>query len=186
MASRRTMAMAMGKAKAKAAVPAKARTTRISWLAYAVEDMASDANTARPTTLPKVSFGASAVDRGRPISHERAERRGGVCCARRCTGVPFRSSRLRIAGNVHRVVQVQSQSGGSPTKTDKRKIPLIHCGSYLSGEGQREALYTPCRGLSRCVEARQTQPPVLAPASGALAPATLSNSALIPLDTARP
>jgi hypothetical protein len=44
---------------------------RISWVAYAVEDSASEAKTARPTVLPMASFSASAVGSGRPIRKRR-------------------------------------------------------------------------------------------------------------------
>src|SRR5213592_3924370 len=78
MASRATIAMEIGKTWWNAAVPARARTSRISCVAYAVELSASDAKTARPTALPIAWCGASAVGSGRPTSHIRHHwRRGG-------------------------------------------------------------------------------------------------------------
>ena len=44
---------------------------RISCVAYAVEESASEEKTARPTALPMAWCGASAVESGRPISHAR-------------------------------------------------------------------------------------------------------------------
>jgi hypothetical protein len=58
----------MGKRYPNAIVPATARMTMISCVAYAVDDNASDAKTASPTALPIVWCGASAVDKGRPMS----------------------------------------------------------------------------------------------------------------------
>ena len=43
----------------------------ISWVAYAVDDSASDEKTASPTALPMAWWGASAVGSGRPNSHVR-------------------------------------------------------------------------------------------------------------------
>jgi hypothetical protein len=57
-------------------VPAAARITMISCVAYAVEESASEAKTASPTALPMVWCGASAVASGRPMSHVRHERPG--------------------------------------------------------------------------------------------------------------
>ena len=72
------MATEIGKTLWKASVPATARTSRISCVAYAVELSASDAKTARPTALPIDWCGASAVGSGRPTSHMRHHwRRGG-------------------------------------------------------------------------------------------------------------
>src|SRR6185369_14374650 len=52
---------------------------RISWVAYAVDESASDAKIERPVALPIVSLGASAVGRGLPMSHVRHERPGSYC-----------------------------------------------------------------------------------------------------------
>ena len=65
------MAIEIGNTSEKAAVPASARMIRISWVAYAVDDSASEEKTASPTVLPMVWCGASAVGSGRPISHSR-------------------------------------------------------------------------------------------------------------------
>ena len=46
---------------------------RISWVAYAVDDSASEEKTASPTVLPIAWCGASAVGSGRPSSHSRHE-----------------------------------------------------------------------------------------------------------------
>ena len=48
------MAMEIGKTKPSAAAPATVRIPRISCVAYAVDDNASDAKTARPTRFPIV------------------------------------------------------------------------------------------------------------------------------------
>jgi hypothetical protein len=48
----------------------------ISWVAYAVEESASDEKTARPTVLLMAWCGASAVGSGLPNSHVRQERAG--------------------------------------------------------------------------------------------------------------
>ena len=60
-----------------AIVPAAAMTPKISCVAYAVDDNASDAKTAKPTALPMVWCGASAVESGLPIKKDRNVR-GGV------------------------------------------------------------------------------------------------------------
>src|SRR5512135_2790418 len=81
------MATEIGMTKAKAAAPPVARMIRISWVAYAVDDSASEEKTARPIALPIASCGASAVGRGRPKSHVRQERRGAASASRRPRGV---------------------------------------------------------------------------------------------------
>jgi hypothetical protein len=49
-----TIAIEIGNTMPKALVPAAARMTRISCVAYAVEESASDAKTARPIAFPIV------------------------------------------------------------------------------------------------------------------------------------
>src|SRR5215211_636832 len=71
-------------------------TPRISCVAYAVEDSASDAKTARPTTFPMVWWGASAVDSGRPISQECHDRGGWSPESRVIMDVGVKSSGLII------------------------------------------------------------------------------------------
>jgi hypothetical protein len=51
-----------------AAAPARMRTWSISSVAYAEDDSASDANTARATFFERVWCSTSAVDFGRPTS----------------------------------------------------------------------------------------------------------------------
>src|SRR5512135_3885103 len=82
------MATEIGMTKAKAAAPPVARMIRISWVAYAVDDSASEEKTARPIALPIASCGASAVGRGRPKSHVRQERRGACPASRRPRAPP--------------------------------------------------------------------------------------------------
>jgi hypothetical protein len=74
-------------------VPAIARMIMISCVAYAVEDSASEENTARPTALPIAWWGASAVDNGRPNSQVRHTRRGAVSGSR-YGWAPMRSGRM--------------------------------------------------------------------------------------------
>src|SRR5690349_21176499 len=76
IASKMTMAIEMGTTIPKAMVPAAARITSISCVAYAVDERASDANTASPTPFPMVWWDASAVDKGRPMNQERKVRGG--------------------------------------------------------------------------------------------------------------
>ena len=64
------MAIDIGKAKLKAAVPAATRMTRVSWVAYAVDERASDEKTAKPIRFPIACCSASAVGSGRPINQE--------------------------------------------------------------------------------------------------------------------
>jgi hypothetical protein len=68
MSRRRVMAMAMGMEREKLAVPAIAKINNISWVAYAVEERASEANTAKPTFLVIAWWAAAAVSKGRPMS----------------------------------------------------------------------------------------------------------------------
>ena len=83
--SRATIAIEIGITKERAAVPAIARMIRISCVAYAVEDSASEEKTARPTALPIAWWGASAVESGRPISQARQlERRRASDSRRDC------------------------------------------------------------------------------------------------------
>ena len=76
MTSKPTIANESGTATPKAMAPAAASTASISCVAYAVEDSASDANTARPTILRIAWSDASAVARGSPMSSDVHERRG--------------------------------------------------------------------------------------------------------------
>jgi len=62
------MAMPMGTVKARAAVPAVTRMRRISSVAYATEERASDANTASAVGLERRSCRAWAVGSGRPTN----------------------------------------------------------------------------------------------------------------------
>ena len=70
-----TIAADTGSTHESAAVPAMARMIRISCVAYAVDDSASEEKTASPTPLPIAWCGASAVESGRPISHVRQPER---------------------------------------------------------------------------------------------------------------
>ena len=54
IASNTIMAMAIGRDKLSAAVPASISISRISSVAYAVDERASEAKMARPTALPIV------------------------------------------------------------------------------------------------------------------------------------
>src|SRR3989442_6020403 len=56
----------IGMEREKKAVPATANTNKISSVAYAVEESASEAKTASPTSLPTVCWGISLVARGEP------------------------------------------------------------------------------------------------------------------------
>src|SRR5260370_20479885 len=56
----------MGMDREKNAVPATANTNKISSVAYAVDDSASEAKTASPTSLPTVCRDSSWVARGEP------------------------------------------------------------------------------------------------------------------------
>src|SRR3990172_1661283 len=111
MASRTTIATAMGSARPKAIAPAAARTTRISCVAYAVDDNASEAKTARPTVRPIVWCGASAVCSGRPMSHVSQERDGGELTVRRRTVVrpPLSSVGMGPCGSI-RLRSAQAQT----------------------------------------------------------------------------
>ena len=66
MTIRTPMATAMGSASPSAAPPARTRISRISSVAYATEERASDANTARPVRGPSRSCAACAVGIGVP------------------------------------------------------------------------------------------------------------------------
>src|SRR5438034_3309362 len=74
MTSSREIAPAMGSDRLKNATPAVASTSRISSVAYATDESASDANTASPTALPMAWWGISAVSSARPNSRLRIER----------------------------------------------------------------------------------------------------------------
>jgi hypothetical protein len=91
------MASETGKAKPNADVPTKARITRISCVAYAVEESASEANIASPTTFRIVWFGASAVASGRPISQVRHERGGEYSGSMVITAEPWSLSNVITA-----------------------------------------------------------------------------------------
>ncbi len=67
------MAMAMGSERPSAADPARIRTSRISSVAYATEDRASEAKTARALTLESRSWISSAVGRGGPTIRLRTD-----------------------------------------------------------------------------------------------------------------
>jgi hypothetical protein len=72
------------------------RITIISWVAYAVEESASDAKTAKPIALPIDWWGASAVDKGCPISQWLRERGGLKPVVRRMIEVWLSSSEVNI------------------------------------------------------------------------------------------
>lgn len=82
MIRRMEIAMAIGTDKPRYAIePVRARITRISSVAYAVEEIASDAKTASPTFLLITWCARVRVSSGRPISRlERLNRlvEGGV------------------------------------------------------------------------------------------------------------
>src|SRR6185436_10609594 len=94
-----TMANAIGNKYPYAIAPAPAMTPRISCVAYAVEESASEAKTANPTTLPIVWWGASAVDKACPINHERQDRGGLSSESRVIMDVCVKSSGLIIMLN---------------------------------------------------------------------------------------
>ena len=75
----------------------------ISCVAYAVEESASEANTARPMALPMVWWGASAVDKGRPMSQLRKSLRGVAVTVGRKTVVPATFSVLINPQNFFRI-----------------------------------------------------------------------------------
>src|ERR1700675_4380073 len=62
------MARAIGKDFESAAEPARMRTSKISSVAYATDERASDEKIARAATFERRSWGASAVLRGVPMS----------------------------------------------------------------------------------------------------------------------
>jgi hypothetical protein len=62
------MTSVIGSVRASAPIPARTRTRMISSVAYADEEMLSEANTARPVTVFTRSWGSSHVASGRPIS----------------------------------------------------------------------------------------------------------------------
>src|SRR3989442_15236260 len=65
----------MGMEREKKAVPATAKTNKISSVAYAVDESASEAKTASPTSLPTVCRDISWVARGDPSRIRRRENR---------------------------------------------------------------------------------------------------------------
>ena len=73
MMSSSEIAPAMGSERLKNAAPAVASTSRISSVAYATDDSASEANTARPTALPMAWCGISEVSSGWPRIRWRRE-----------------------------------------------------------------------------------------------------------------